>query len=962
MKRKFLTLSLTAALVLGMISPALAYAKEPEQTTESTPIQDSQENMSGKDSETSESTESTEKSDSKKDPETKDAETMQEASAEETEETKTDVKTGDKANPEEQAASEEVETQAQGTTIYVDGETADYGGIGDDSNSGLTEDKPVKTLKKAVELAGENGTVIVLRTVFIREATVLDNNVTVKRGGTCDVGMIYLGQSSLTINHATIDGNMAEYPTQGPLIAIYNSPTLTINDGAKLCNVANNVIWQTSTSGKSGPVVTIAGGEICNNDASKTNSKSMVKMDQSYGTLRITGGSIHDNIGMGVDVVLETFEMTGGEIYNNDSTSTGGSAGGIYCRNAQGVISGGRIYNNKSNYGGGVRVSGQGELILKDNALIENNTADYGGGAYVTYGKLNMQGGTIQNNTATKWGGAIFQWNQDAGTSNEKLKSRVAISGGKITGNTGKYGNGVTFYEDTGKGYPILELSGSPTIEDPILLNDNQDAEAKVSITGAFTPTQPVPIYDWNWTDNRVIVSYAAGLTARKADFVKYAKTSTQDIKVDGQDLQSINIQPQTFDVVFKEADGSKEYGTIQVEENGKIDPTKVPSAKKDGYTLAGWKNADGDWDFDNSTVTGKTELYPVWKLNSPKITLSKDKDHLHEDDGTEMTLTVEITDPKDSLTYTYKWYREGKVIDGAQDATLKTADSGAYKVEVTASDGNGSSDPVSKEIVVAKGYHTYSGEWKYDAKKHWKECDECKKEGREGDHDFGDWKIVAAKQSIVALAERERECVVCGYKETETIPDVTKYKVTYSFVSGTEGKDLPEAVKDLLPTDSGTYESGTKVSAQIPTQILVNVSGGKWVFSGYDADEKVIAGDTVFTGTWKYVKDSDENPDKPNPDNPSTPDQPNPKPDEPDSKPNQPDDASDKPNHVTQPSGKGDAAESSASSAADKSKKAKNPKTGDAASLAMHGLLLGISGAGVGAGALRRKKLRKKR
>lgn len=798
MKRKILTLSLTAALVLGMISPALAYAKEPENKLvqaqaeqENTQPQELQENASAKDSGASESTESTAESDPKKESETKESEATQESVKEETEEA--NAKTEEEAKPEEQAASEEVETQAEGRTIYVDGTTSNNVKNGSDSNPGTSKDKPVETLKKAVELAGENGTVIVLGTVYVREDTVLDNNVTVKRGGKCDVGMIYLGQSSLTINHATIDGNMAEYPTQGPLIAVYYSPTLTINDGAKLCNVANNVIMQAATSGQRGPVVTIAGGEICNNDASKTNSKSMIMMNQSYGTLRITGGSIHDNIGMGVDVVQQTFEMTGGEIYNNDSTSTGGSAGGIYCRNAQGVISGGRIYNNTSTYGGGVSVAGQGELILKGNALIENNTAAYGGGVYVTYGKLNMQGGTIQNNTATSYGGAIFQWNKDAGTSNEKLKSRVAISGGTIEGNTAKYGNGIAFYEDQGKGYPELELSGSPDIKDAIYLNDSQDRDAKVSVTGALTLKQPIPIYDSTWTDNRVIVSYAAGLTVKKADFTKYARTSTQDIKVDGQDLQSINIQPQTFDVIFKEPGGNDKdaYGTIQVEENGKIDQAKVPSAKKDGYTLTGWKSADGEWDFENDTVTGRTELYPIWKLNSPKITLSKDKDHLHEDDGTEMTLTVEITDPKDSLTYTYKWYREGKVIDGAQDATLKTADSGAYKVEVTASDENVSSDPVSKEIVVAKGYHTYSGEWKYDAKKHWKECDECKKEGREGNHDFGDWKIVAAKQSIVALAERERECVVCGYKETENIPDVVKYKVTYSFVSGTEGKDL---------------------------------------------------------------------------------------------------------------------------------------------------------------------------
>ena len=128
-----------------------------------------------------------------------------------------------------QEADADPVTQAEGKTIYANGNA----GVGSDSNPG-TEAEPVSSLKKAVELAGENGTVIILDTVYIREPTVLDNNVTIKRGGTCDVGMIYLGQSSLTINHATIDGNKEEYPTTAQLIAIYGAPTLTINEGAKI--------------------------------------------------------------------------------------------------------------------------------------------------------------------------------------------------------------------------------------------------------------------------------------------------------------------------------------------------------------------------------------------------------------------------------------------------------------------------------------------------------------------------------------------------------------------------------------------------------------------------------------------------------------------------------------------------------------------------------------------------------
>ena len=89
--------------------------------------------------------------------------------------------------------------------------------------------------------------------------------------------MIYLGQSSLTINHATIDGNKEEYPTTAQLIAIYGAPTLTINEGAKICNQGGYFIQQmTTNSSGSGSVVTMNGGEIYNIDATNTNSKAVI--------------------------------------------------------------------------------------------------------------------------------------------------------------------------------------------------------------------------------------------------------------------------------------------------------------------------------------------------------------------------------------------------------------------------------------------------------------------------------------------------------------------------------------------------------------------------------------------------------------------------------------------------------------------------------------------------------------
>lgn len=757
-----------------------------------------------------------------------------------------------------QEADADPVTQAEGKTIYANGKT----GVGSDSNPG-TEAEPVSSLKKAVELAGENGTVIILDTVYIREPTVLDNNVTIKRGGTCDVGMIYLGQSSLTINHATIDGNKEEYPTTAQLIAIYGAPTLTINEGAKICNQGGYFIQQMITnSGGSGPVVTMNGGEIYNIDATKTNYKSVIYYAQQKGSFYMKGGSIHDNKGGALEIGVPTFEMTGGKIYNN--INTGEAFGGIYFRGGKnsGFISGGEIYGNKSRYGAGIHINGQATLTIKDQVSIHDNIAtSSGGGVYAEYGKLIMEGGRIYNNQAAMYGGAIYLWNhKDYLDGNEALRSRAAISGGTIEGNNdGTNPSGIDFYEDIDQvtkkpvGPPILELSGSPTIKDPILINDTQDTTSKVDIVGTFTPTQPVPIYDWRWEDNRVIVSYKAGLTPNKDDFVKFNKTRTQEIKLVGQDLVSINITIPSYNIVFKEQDSTTKYKEITVYENDLIDSKSAPQPTKAGYVLSGWKTADKNWDFANDQVKGNMELYPIWKLEPPEFNLVADRDHFHEGDEQDITIVSQITVLGGaSLTYQWKWYKDGNLIDGANDNVLNVSETGVYKAEAIVTNGVDSSNPVTKEITITKTDHSSSGDWEHDKKDHWKVCDECNKNIQQAAHTFGEW-------NVVSRTKRERVCTVCGYKVTEDIPNTKKYHVTYKFVSATNGKDLPKEVTNLLPSDDGEYVVGTSATAKTPAQTTVEVSDGKWTFTGYDADKKVITENTTFTGKWIFEKKAKE-------------------------------------------------------------------------------------------------------
>ena len=83
-------------------------------------------------------------------------------------------------------------------------------------------------------------------------------------------------------------------------------------------------------------------------------------------------------------------------------------------------------------------------------------------------------------------------------------------------------------------------------------------------------------------------------------------------------------------------------------------------------------------------------------------------------------------------------------------------------------------------------------------------------------------------------------------------------YKVTHEFVSGTAGKELPQAVKDLLPSDKSDLADGTKATPTQPVKTEVETSDGAWSFQSYNKNETTINGaDVHFVGTWTFAADS---------------------------------------------------------------------------------------------------------
>lgn len=774
---------------------------------------------------------------------------------------------------------------------------------GSDGKDGATSANAVKTLDKAVELAGEGGTVyLTLAGVTIDKNTNL-SNVTFKRVSDNYRTMFTVDQgATLTLENVTLDGENKSGTEH--CVEVKNRSRLVINGTTKICNSKTTALSVQNAS------VEMNGGEICNNEGTSAGAVVLSSMGGTSGFI-MNGGKIYGNSSTadqaGAILVDDgcTFNLKKGEIYQNRTNGHGGAfairgkvdmtggsvhhntatSGGGMLLNDAGIlnITGGEIASNSSQWGGGINANGHPTVTLSGTGAVKDNTSTANAAGIFLEGDdgqgttFTMTGGSITGNKAGGNGGGIMGYSYTQTVT-------INISGGTITGNTADLaGNGIILRGDTSKTSECasLKLSGSPDIKDDVFLQDDWFPDAKVDVVGAFTPVTAVPIRDTSWADNRTIVSYVQGITPDIKHFTPADGHVNEAIIQDGQNLQSIR----TLSVDFVEdgyiADGNhKLYKTVRVLPKGTISKNDIPEVTEKGYRVVEWRRADTRevWDFDNDIVTMSINLYPVLKLNPATYELVADKDHLHGEDGDKVTLKTEFTQHEASnISYEWQWYKDGTLVtEGTSNDTLEVTEPGEYKVVVTADDGKSHSDSVEKTITITKNGHTYGTDWKFDATQHWKECGECQNKTEAAAHIFGDWSV-ETQQTRAAGTVKVRSCQVCGYEERVTVPaepgEEKNISVSYEFTSKTKDAQLPAEVLALLPKDTNSYAKGEAVKAIQPEKTTVKVTNGTWKFEGYDADEKEAVTGLIFTGSWSFTKDRTTDEDK-NPTNPGNPDQ----------------------------------------------------------------------------------------
>ena len=208
-------------------------------------------------------------------------------------------------------------------------------------------------------------------------------------------------------------------------------------------------------------VFNMYGGEISGNDGRNYGGAIFRKFNANVpnttgGAFNMYGGTIKNNEakngGAFFSTTGGTVNLAGGTISGNKATMGSNDAGGgaIYMRGSGKInISGSaQITGNSSSLDGGAILMGWGTINISDSVKINKNTASRWGGAIclrqdsnqVT--TLNMRGGEISGNKATKEGGAVHVVDKNC---------TFNLSGGKITGNTSVDGGAIYLNQEPSK-------------------------------------------------------------------------------------------------------------------------------------------------------------------------------------------------------------------------------------------------------------------------------------------------------------------------------------------------------------------------------------------------------------------------------------------------------------------------------------------------------------------------------
>lgn len=629
--------------------------------------------------------------------------------------------------------------------------------------------------------------------------------------------------------------------------------------GGKITN--NHVIKGSNNEGggvnmHTGGTFTMYGGEISGNACSDTGGG--VISASAY--LKLYGGTISNN----------TADKRGGGVFTNMTltisdgiTITGNKSeqgGGIYTYDEDITINGGNITGNTATYGGGVYHIGDyrtcDTLTISGSATITGNTATDGGGVYVESGKntsnwdkgqgaLQINGGSITNNTATGNGGGVYI--------NER--GLLTITGGNVTDNTATVNGGGVYFNGESKKFNIsgnINVTGNKKSgkANNIYLPNGQI----IKIMGELTNTAPIGVTTEVEPNSSNYVQIASGRAAYATpDKFQYENNDTSISAVLSGSNNLLVACEHNWGTTWQTDSTSHWHscsicngkdnivnhsgGTATCTEKAICEGCSLPYGNTLGHDFIGgtWQtDADHHWKKCSRCDVTDTESPHEW--NSGKVTTQPTCTTAGQKTYTCTVCSATKVETLDALghnfakydakaatcteigwnTYftctncNYTTYKEiaalghDKVSHKGKAATCTEKGWNAY-------DTCSRCDYTTYKEIAALGHNFTSNTWQSDAHRHWKKCSRCKAAGKKTQHIGG-----------TATCKDRAVCTTCS-KAYGTL-DAKHH------VGGTEIRDMVEPTTKKAGHTGNSYCKGcnTKLSDGTVIPVISNLSTGK--------------------------------------------------------------------------------------------------------------------------------------
>ena len=789
---------------------------------------------------------------------------------------------------------------AEGANVTVTKSTIKNGHTGNQSNGGgiyvigsklkldnttIQDSKAVKKAGSAEDVRPNGGAIYAIASeVTVENKSEILNNTLVDGNGNGG-GIHATGKSKVKISDSTFSGNhtanIIDEANEGGAVFVNDGGTLEVSDST--FNVAKGF----NTGGAIG--IRHAKAEIKNSKFDINN------LGDAYG---ISGGAIMSGES---DLKVDGSTFTAA---NSKITFSGGFinivTGGSFTLTNSTLTGAGSWWNGPSisTFGGAIGFeTGSTATATIENTTIKDVTADETGGAISLATKINEEASvnlTLRNtniiNTRTK-----FAWKDTRGGAIHVGKGNtLRIDGGSIKNSFSVKGGAI--YNDG-----TVELGGAET---------EISGNTAYKYGGGIYNNGTLLVDTANLTNNSKVSDGTAGAEENAGKTTEYAGaniyakkdvTITPNAKFDEKDIRVLDQESsiilkgalkQKLNVSISEQPGGennetpkRQVGYLVAKGDGTYTPTKEDAKllhyfTRDTVGVSDYNDHDSlaKWDYvlnpENNTVVLGQRVKVVYDANA---------DNAKFEDGNktiEDVLTVYKPDFAPQET-TQVPTRDGYRFNGWYTTSDNQNDKFTLSKASFGITGNEITTPIAKESVTAYAAWLKEQKVTYEFKSvtEGKELPQAVKDLLPTDTKkyVKDEQVTATQPNKTEVEDvaQDGKWTFEGYKPVgpvtvaeEDVHFVGEWKfkanqhnVSYEFVSGTEGKELPQAVKDLLPKDTNKYVKDNQVTALQPGKTVVvekdatEAEVGTWTFTGYQPAGPVTVADRdiEFVGTWKF-------------------------------------------------------------------------------------------------------------